>query len=78
MGSAGWGWGCVSAIDSNGRTIWIPCRESSLKSSAKASDPKQNIKKNASVFISEVELKGNPEASESRNGLKVEAILTAL
>jgi hypothetical protein len=49
-----------------------------LKSSAKASDPKQNIKKNASVFISEVELKGNPEASESRNGLKVEAILTAL
>jgi hypothetical protein len=21
--SAGWSWGCVSAIDSNGRTIWI-------------------------------------------------------
>jgi hypothetical protein len=20
---AGWSWGCVSAIDSNGRTIWI-------------------------------------------------------
>jgi hypothetical protein len=23
MGSAGWSWGCVSAIDSRGRTIWI-------------------------------------------------------
>jgi len=22
-GKAGWSWGCVSAIDSNGRTIWI-------------------------------------------------------
>jgi hypothetical protein len=21
--SAGWSWGCVAAIDSNGRTIWI-------------------------------------------------------
>jgi hypothetical protein len=20
---AGWSWGCVSAVDSNGRTIWI-------------------------------------------------------
>jgi len=23
LGKAGWSWGCVSAIDSNGRTIWI-------------------------------------------------------
>jgi len=23
LSKAGWGWGCVSAIDSNGRTIWI-------------------------------------------------------
>ena len=22
-GASGWSWGCVSAIDSNGRTIWI-------------------------------------------------------
>jgi hypothetical protein len=24
LSKAGWSWGCVSAIDSNGRTIWIP------------------------------------------------------
>jgi hypothetical protein len=24
LSKAGWNWGCVSAIDSNGRTIWIP------------------------------------------------------
>jgi hypothetical protein len=23
LGKAGWSWGCVSAIDCNGRTIWI-------------------------------------------------------
>jgi hypothetical protein len=23
LSNAGWSWGCVSAIDSNGRTIWI-------------------------------------------------------
>jgi len=23
LSNAGWNWGCVSAIDSNGRTIWI-------------------------------------------------------
>jgi hypothetical protein len=23
LSKAGWTWGCVSAIDSNGRTIWI-------------------------------------------------------
>jgi hypothetical protein len=23
LGKAGWSWGCVSAVDSNGRTIWI-------------------------------------------------------
>jgi hypothetical protein len=23
LGKVGWSWGCVSAIDSNGRTIWI-------------------------------------------------------
>jgi hypothetical protein len=23
LGKAGWTWGCVSAVDSNGRTIWI-------------------------------------------------------
>jgi hypothetical protein len=23
LSKAGWRWGCVSAIDSNGRTIWI-------------------------------------------------------
>src|SRR6186997_720071 len=23
ISKAGWSWGCVSAIDSNGRTIWI-------------------------------------------------------
>jgi hypothetical protein len=23
LGKAGFSWGCVSAIDSNGRTIWI-------------------------------------------------------
>src|SRR5438876_10105720 len=23
LGKAGWSWGCVPAIDSNGRTIWI-------------------------------------------------------
>jgi hypothetical protein len=23
LSEAGWSWGCVSAIDSNGRTIWI-------------------------------------------------------
>jgi hypothetical protein len=23
LSKAGWGWGCVSTIDSNGHTIWI-------------------------------------------------------
>jgi hypothetical protein len=23
LSKTGWSWGCVSAIDSNGRTIWI-------------------------------------------------------
>ena len=23
LSAAGWSWGCISAIDSNGRTIWI-------------------------------------------------------
>jgi len=23
LSKAGWGWGCVSALDSQGRTIWI-------------------------------------------------------
>ncbi len=23
MSKAGWSWGCVSAIDSNGRALWI-------------------------------------------------------
>ena len=23
LSKAGWSWGCISAIDSNGRTIWI-------------------------------------------------------
>ena len=23
LSNAGWSWGCVTAIDSNGRTIWI-------------------------------------------------------
>jgi hypothetical protein len=23
VGKGGWSWGCVSAVDSNGRTIWI-------------------------------------------------------
>ncbi len=23
LSRAGWSWGCISAIDSNGRTIWI-------------------------------------------------------
>jgi len=23
LSKSGWSWGCVSAIDSNGRTIWI-------------------------------------------------------
>jgi len=23
LSKAGWSWGCVSAIDANGRTIWI-------------------------------------------------------
>jgi hypothetical protein len=23
LSKAGWSWGCVTAIDSNGRTIWI-------------------------------------------------------
>ena len=23
LSQAGWSWGCVSAIDSNGRTIWM-------------------------------------------------------
>jgi hypothetical protein len=23
LAEAGWSWGCVAAIDSNGRTIWI-------------------------------------------------------
>lgn len=23
LGKAGWSWGCVSAVDSQGRTIWI-------------------------------------------------------
>ncbi len=23
LSKAGWSWGCVSAVDSNGRTIWI-------------------------------------------------------
>jgi hypothetical protein len=23
LSKAGWSWGCVSAMDSNGRTIWI-------------------------------------------------------
>jgi hypothetical protein len=23
LSNAGWSWGCVSAVDSNGRTIWI-------------------------------------------------------
>jgi hypothetical protein len=23
LSKAGWNWGCISAIDSNGRTIWI-------------------------------------------------------
>jgi len=23
LSKAGWSWGCVSAIDSNGQTIWI-------------------------------------------------------
>jgi hypothetical protein len=23
LSKAGWSWGCVSAIDTNGRTIWI-------------------------------------------------------
>jgi hypothetical protein len=23
LSKAGWGWGCASAVDSNGRTIWI-------------------------------------------------------
>jgi hypothetical protein len=26
LSKAGWSWGCVSAIDSNGRTIWIARR----------------------------------------------------
>jgi hypothetical protein len=23
LGASGWSWGCVSALDSSGRTIWI-------------------------------------------------------
>jgi hypothetical protein len=23
LSASGWSWGCVSAVDSNGRTIWI-------------------------------------------------------
>jgi hypothetical protein len=23
LSKAGWSWGCISAIDSNGRTVWI-------------------------------------------------------
>ena len=23
LSKAGWSWGCVSAVDSNGRTIWV-------------------------------------------------------
>ena len=23
LSKAGWSWGCVSAVDSNGRTLWI-------------------------------------------------------
>jgi len=23
LSKAGWSWGCVSAVDANGRTIWI-------------------------------------------------------
>jgi hypothetical protein len=26
LSKAGWSWGCVSAIDSNGRTIWVQTR----------------------------------------------------
>ena len=26
LGKAGWSWGCVSAVDSMGRTIWIRVR----------------------------------------------------
>jgi hypothetical protein len=26
LSKAGWSWGCVSALDSNGRTIWIRAR----------------------------------------------------
>src|SRR5947207_9818116 len=45
-----------------------------LKSSARATDATQRIKKSANLFISKMELKENSEASESRSGLQVEAI----
>jgi hypothetical protein len=37
---AGWSWGCVSAIDSNGHTIWIadPHREDGKRFISRADD----------------------------------------
>jgi len=32
ISKAGWSWGCVSAIDSNGRTIWILTRTATTES----------------------------------------------
>jgi hypothetical protein len=32
LSKAGWGWGCVSAIDSNGRTVWMRTRTATMES----------------------------------------------
>jgi hypothetical protein len=32
LSKAGWSWGCVSAIDSNGRTIWMQTRIATMAS----------------------------------------------
>ena len=34
LSKAGWSWGCVSAIDSNGRTIWIADARGAVRRSA--------------------------------------------
>src|SRR5881398_3835137 len=37
LSKAGWSWGCVSAVDSNGRTIWIA--DASQRRSAQNDEP---------------------------------------
>jgi len=42
LSKAGWSWGCVSAIDSNGRTIWIATRIAATESASLCTPTKAN------------------------------------